>query len=491
MRSLAGLSCPASTDALGIVISIQNSLVSPVSLCVLSLLPLCPVMAQEEDAVPYPELTEVIREVRADEPRLELDAAELLRRCAGSLEAYTFLFERLETRRVPAFEGQAGQTLSESQAQLILDAFAKAPMDRVLAVRDMRLSELKAAYEGTPEKFAHASADARAAAVQVTGITGDLAGVDFIFEIALVGNEEKLSRASESIFEEALLRLLLAEPRGIDRLLTSWYAGSTALIVPAIRAVGRAGNSGSLSFIEEIIRWSPDHIPAAAAQISVLGPSCLGDQNERLGEVLVDQIEYSDPALCIAIGQALGGLRSEVGIESMIDMLTYEVPYDLQDKTESTERRVREMALWSLQQITTRRFGGDPKIWKLWLKEEQRWLKESSNYWIKRLGSQDLGASAEAIRTISKRRYGRDTLALAVARLLDVGHDEVKPMACAALANLGSKPAMPWLLEALDHESKVIAEAALTALRALTGKDLPMDRETWCMALPEEAQYGW
>jgi HEAT repeat protein len=122
-------------------------------------------------------------------------------------------------------------------------------------------------------------------------------------------------------------------------------------------------------------------------------------------------------------------------------------------------------------------------VWSLWLKEQQKWLAVDSEYWLKRLASHDAAVSAEAIRTLSKRRYGREKIALAVGRILEAGQREVKPLACLALMELGSKAAVPALLEVLDHEETELAEAAWRALRALTGKDLPLDHTAWRSAL--------
>ncbi len=456
-----------------------------------SFFPLCTVSAQGEESVSFADLIEVVREVRADEPRAMLDADELFRRCAGDSEAYAYLFELLEARRVPALEGAGEQTLSEAQEELILTALAEAPIRRVLDVRDARLDQIRLEQEGDHAGYARASSNARRAAMQVAGISSDASEVDFLFEVAFVNGEDKLRRDLEQSFESALLNLLVAEPRALNRLQANWNAATSLLVVPSLRAVGRAGNAEGLSYIEEIIRWSPEHISAAAAQARLLGPSCDPSQNERLSQVLVSQLQDASPAVCISICQALGGIRSEVSLEALVELLSYEAPLDMGDGAGSSEQRVRDSALWALQMITKRTFQGDPKVWSLWLREEQRWLSQESDYWIRRLVSKDVAVSAEAIRTLAKRRYGREQLALAVARVLEVGQEEVKPMACIALTDLGSKSVMSWLLPALDSASLEVAEAALATIQSLTGKSLPLDRQAWCDALPEEAQYDW
>ncbi|MFT6713696.1 MAG: hypothetical protein ACJAVJ_000975, partial [Planctomycetota bacterium] len=221
----------------------------------------------------------------------------------------------------------------------------------------------------------------------------------------------------------------------------------------------------------------------ATAQLRVLGQSYNHKQNRRLSKTLVDKLDSLDPRYIITVCLALGGLRSEAGVEPLIELLGYEQEYPEGTDGGSTQQQVRDMAHWALVEITTRRFGPEPELWRLWIKEEQRWLQEDSGFWLARLKSREVGVAAEAIRMISIRSFGRVELAHAIAEALAVGPAEIGPMACGALADLGCRSVVGQLTVALGSDSPTTSEAAWSALQRLTGLHLTNDPQAWSRAL--------
>lgn len=73
----------------------------------------------------------------------------------------------------------------------------------------------------------------------------------------------------------------------------------------------------------------------------------------------------------------------------------------------------------------------------------------------------------------------REPLAEEVQRLLSAPDPEVVQAAATALGRLGSAESVPWLVEALVHESPAVQRAALGALRAIGGVNLPGSTTAW------------
>jgi len=73
----------------------------------------------------------------------------------------------------------------------------------------------------------------------------------------------------------------------------------------------------------------------------------------------------------------------------------------------------------------------------------------------------------------------REALAEDVQRHLDASASEVAQAAATALGRLGTPESIPWLIEALVHESPAVQRAALGALRAIGGVHLPGSSTAW------------
>jgi HEAT repeat protein len=59
----------------------------------------------------------------------------------------------------------------------------------------------------------------------------------------------------------------------------------------------------------------------------------------------------------------------------------------------------------------------------------------------------------------------------------------VRAYACAGLGQLRVPATVEVLVGALDDEEPAVRTQAVRALRAITGKDLPPEREAWSRAL--------
>jgi HEAT repeat protein len=89
----------------------------------------------------------------------------------------------------------------------------------------------------------------------------------------------------------------------------------------------------------------------------------------------------------------------------------------------------------------------------------------------------------QSLQEIGDHRYERHRLAQAVMRGLERREPGVRDLAIRTLERLGSASATPDLVRLLEDPEPGIAEHAWQALRAITGRDLPLDAEAWQAAL--------
>lgn len=101
-------------------------------------------------------------------------------------------------------------------------------------------------------------------------------------------------------------------------------------------------------------------------------------------------------------------------------------------------------------------------------KEESSWKR-----WLADLASPESGARWQAVQGIGASGDGA-----AVVHLVPMLADSdifVRMAACRHLGDLGSVEAIPALIDTLEDEEAAVREAALVALRALSGQSIPYD----------------
>ena len=159
---------------------------------------------------------------------------------------------------------------------------------------------------------------------------------------------------------------------------------------------------------------------------------------------------------------------------------------DLIALLEDEARGVRDNALWALQQLTGMGRTADPGVWRRWYDAEVEWWEREAPDLLTRLDRIELLADAEIVASINelgRHRLFREDLARRLFGALDHRDPRVVRLACVALQQFEARSAVPQLIELLEHRDRTVQQQAWTALKAITGRNLPLRRGAWLQGL--------
>ena len=290
------------------------------------------------------------------------------------------------------------------------------------------------------------------------------------FELVLaVGNSADLERALEAAsaaaetgvplppaLEASVRALLLREPRAHDVVglfLASAHPEVAGALARALGAVATPASLGTLAAayenaeaLELVIlsqiegMASPELVPVEEGTLELLRPSL-----------------WSEDAQLIRTGAiALGKLEDYASVERLAELLDHANP------------TIRESALWSLQSISGLRLAA-PERWRSWFAAELDWLDNEAQSLFQALQHAHPAEVVRALKELSAHRIHRHESAAEIVHLLGHSNPELRRLSCVALADLGSRAAVPALHESLNDRDEGVAEAARAALRAITG----------------------
>ena len=271
----------------------------------------------------------------------------------------------------------------------------------------------------------------------------------------------------------ALLPTLERDARAFAELVPAWRLAGAALRAELLATVGERGDPAGLELLAWVVNFEGEEYHRAVAESCLrLAPrACTPEMLERL-ETLCALLRSKDLVCVQTISIALARARVEAAIPAWIELL------------ESDSRGTRERARHSLEELTGLALGATRARWLAWYESECTWYDEEAPVLLAQLGSADDAQVLTAVRTLSLRRLHRDELAEALAELLDHVTPAVRLCACSALESLGSPLALPALATALADDDAAVARGAWSALRRLTGLDLPQDEALWRERIP-------
>ena len=188
---------------------------------------------------------------------------------------------------------------------------------------------------------------------------------------------------------------------------------------------------------------------------------------ERIKQLVRIQLTGPNERLRRAAARAAASVEDYGALPELLEML------------ESREPDVRDDAHRALRQLTRLGFRADPLQWNTWYAQELDWREQ--RYETLRLSLDDPDASVvkRAIAELAGHRLYRHELAAVLGTCLDRPEPDVVRMACEGLAQLESPVAVPGLAACLENPAPRVREAALAALRRITGRDLPGEPELW------------
>jgi HEAT repeat protein len=151
----------------------------------------------------------------------------------------------------------------------------------------------------------------------------------------------------------------------------------------------------------------------------------------------------------------------------------------LVDFLEGREPLIVESAHWSLKNISGLQFPPEKNTWLNWLQNEQEGAMKNIEELRQKISSKDSSCVIDLLRRISQRTLFRDQVAGELVGLLAHEKEEVKVSTCLALANLGSKTPIPYLIELLINDSSKLREASYNALCSITSERFILDYSIW------------
>lgn len=381
--------------------------------------------------------------------------AELASRLAvGGEGLLPLLFEVLETRAVPAHDGGAPQALSEIQENVILLAVAQLGRSPVLA-------------HASAQMLPGAEPARRLAALAFMGAVGKGNDLLELFELALPAEEPALDRRLEKVLQRAVTSILQRDPKAFEQLVHVRRLTRPALFPTLVRAVGAARDGAGLAFLADVAYWSPALIQDVLSQVQLVGLSSVESVNETMRVRLRPYLDDGQPGTCRAAILALVALADKDAIEPMIALLA------------SEDEGLKENAHWGLCKLTGLALSPSRETWARWHQAELAWLLRSRTREFQRLRGTDPAEVVSALRGILTHPLALGELRMALPELLRHHAPGVRALACGTLAELRVTEAVEGLVWTLEDPDKGVVAAAYSALKKITGLDLPCEATAW------------
>lgn len=317
------------------------------------------------------------------------------------------------------------------------------------------------------ECSAHPSLEVRVAALDVLGRQGSAEGLDLYFEILAQGEAELDHRAMRTTACQALLTMLHRDGATANLLEKPLLSASIPAQLLVCEALSDCNRGAAVRLITKLFGRDAELDLAALDGLASLGsqfPWRVGDDvATRLRAVLGRE----DARLRAAAAQALGKIRDPQAAPMLIGLLA------------DADGATRRAAQWALRETSGETRITAAAAWHRWLEAELAWWREEGQDRLAALDPADPTRIAEAVRALLDHPFGRDQSADALASALATFDPAAQLVACDALARLGSRRAVPALIELLFEPGEELRTAAWTALRTLTGEDLPAEPQLW------------
>jgi len=378
-------------------------------------------------------------------------SALLMQLVAPGADAVAPLLDILVQERVPrAQPTDAPQILSSAQRGLLLSALAKLPAERVRAELELRL----------PAPPAKASASVRIAALRVLSLIGNSADLPRLSGLA-PREKNELARGSVEVLREAYAGILRRDPALVSRGRPLLNGCDDDAASQLLFALGELRDKRALPLLEDCLHSMPQLAQQAIGLIALLGRSDDPSYNRRVASWLAENLDHERSEWTRASLRALGVLDDGPQVPALLSEL------------QSPHPGLREAALDSLHQISGLQLGDSEAAWREWYADECDWLASGQPAAERELSSNQDAQVAHALDQFAAHRLFRDERVQAVLGVLDSGTPAMRALSCATLARMGSKRALPALVERISDEDPIVAQAAWSAACELSGQVLP------------------
>lgn len=416
-----------------------------------------------QPSAPAPEtaIYRLLREQRDAGHRVDPELREALVPLAG--RAPQAVVDVVLAQQIPPVEeGTTPQALNRYQLELALEALVAIPTPSVRLPQAAMLVESSAAEQ--------------AAALRLVGILSPVAKGESLLDLAAAllpaapeGAEPvqppPADRAVTGALRSALTDLLGRSAGRIDFLSRSLGNLDSRLQPAVLGAVGDLGDARALPLLDHELRRGTSPPSLSITAITRCAPSLDHDVDAQVARTVAGYLDPSDPHLCVEATRALGALKSNVGLDDLVELL---------DRDDDLGGQAHA----ALTRITGLELPHHRRVWGEWLAGEREFAARTLPALVRGLDRLDRADLAPRLRQLSGRPLARHEVAAELTVLLDHRDAAVRTAACNAIASTDSPAAVIRLAEALFEDGPV-AEAALEALRILTPAtdDRPLDSD--------------
>ena len=239
-------------------------------------------------------------------------------------------------------------------------------------------------------------------------------------------------------------------------------------------AVARSGSPDSVGFLVDLLGANDQLDRTILRQIELstkAGGAADARPHDESLRTLRSYLESGSSDLCRGAIVALGSLHDIDSIPSLAQRLSDEDTF----VSHSTHSALSMMARVDL--------GQDPALWQAWYEEQMTWWRETAPGVILNLKGEDPGEAHKSLAALLQHPLWRHELAEAIGPLVQRTDLPIASEVCTALGRLGSRRAIPYLLDAVLSDQPDVHAKANAALRILTGLELNADYLEWSQAL--------
>lgn len=383
------------------------------------------------------------------------DAPDLRRRLhALKADAIPFLFRALDEGRVRT-EAEREVALGEDERAVVHETLLALPRRELVAHFD-RLA--------TPETPART----RVSALRVLAGAGSGENFKLLARLALpTERRASVTWDLRRAFEEASSAILARDPAALHLARAFLLESPPALSSSIVEALGRVSDPEGSTILASLLGHSPGLDPLILARLGERGVCGRSSIDEEVRAAVRGYLARRESALVGAAAHACAELEDDEAVGTLVDLVDHPDAF------------VRGNVFRALQRISGLAYGEDPERWEGWYAAEVEWWEVES---VEVLRLIELGEGVEFTRAAKdalQRRLHQDRLAESFARGLARRDAEHVVLCCRALGQLGSSAVLEGLIQCLERREPEVRDAALEALRAITGLDHGPEISVW------------
>ncbi len=281
---------------------------------------------------------------------------------------------------------------------------------------------------------------------------------------------EELSDADADRFRAAIEAMLLRDADALAQVESLLPLAEAEYASPMIHAVANQNSRSALAVLTRHLGSRQELDGLLLTDIGKCAAAQPAPFTQDVNAAVRRYLSASTAELVREAALVIGRLEDSDALPNLVTLLSH------------SDRGVRQNAHWSLKRITGLYFAADPKAWSPWLELEMAWWRDTAPKLFEKLERAPIGEAMASVQQIARRRYPRHTLAGELTRALTHPEAEVRRLACVALGQFRSRPAVEGLINVLDDPDPELRAAAHRALRSITGTDLPPERASWIAA---------